>query len=413
MPEASNGTGQLLKFRNCRLLRGHQIVIDDLWVRNGKILNPERLFYDEQTLADVNIDCNGLILAPGFIDVQINGAFGVDFSVDTDHLSADLQRVAKGLLEHGVTSFCPTVITSHPTLYRKILPQFKKTDGGPDGATILGLHLEGPFINKEKKGAHLVECIADIKNGLSTLLDIYGNLDNVAILTLAPELQGAYEVIRPLTERGITVSLGHSMANLSEGEKAVQQGARFITHLFNAMLPFHHRDPHLVGLLTSNKIPGGSTVFYGIISDGVHTHPAALRIAQRTHPNGLVIVTDAVPAMGLPAGVHHLGTQVVEVKNNRAVLAGTNTLCGSIATMNQCVQFFYNATECSKMEALEYASLHPAKLLGISHQKGTLDYGSDADFIILDDELTVKATYIAGQQVWKDPSLTLVAKEAK
>lgn len=410
MPEALNGKqqrGKLLKFFNCSLLRDHKVIVDDLWVRNGKILDPKKIFYDEQALADVRIDCDGLLLAPGFIDAQINGGFGVDFSVDNDNLFADLKHVAKGLLQHGVTSFCPTVVTSRPDLYRKVLPQFKKTEGGADGATVLGLHLEGPFINKDKKGAHIVECIAEIKNGMSSIIDIYGSLENVAILTLAPELPGANDVIRQLTGLGVTISLGHSMANLCEGEEAVRQGARFITHLFNAMLPFHHRDPHLVGLLTSNKIPAGATVYYGMISDGVHTHPAALRIAHRTHPKGLVLVTDAVPAMGLPIGIHTLGAQVVEVTDDRAVIAGTNTLCGSIATMNQCVQFFYRATECSKVEALEYASLHPAQLLGITERKGTLDYGADADFIVLDNDLSVKATYIGGEQVWKDPDLVL------
>ncbi|XP_035770014.1 N-acetylglucosamine-6-phosphate deacetylase [Neolamprologus brichardi] len=174
------------------------------------------------------------------------------------------------------------------------------------------------------------------------------------------------------------VLAGHSAADLSQAEEAVQHGASFITHLFNAMLPFHHRDPGIVGLLTSDRIPAGRAVYYGMIADGIHTNPAALRIAHRAHPSGLVLVTDAITAMGLPPGRHTLGQQVIEIQGLHAYVAGTKTLSGSIATMDMCVRHFKQASGCSVQEALEAASLHPAQLLGISPKKGKLDYGSDA-----------------------------------
>lgn len=404
--------GCIQKLTNCRLLRDHQLIFDDIWVRDGKIQNPEKLFFDEHVVADVVTDCNNLIIAPGFIDVQLNGAFGLDFSSVSDTIDEDLEKVAKGILSHGVTSFCPTIVTVKHERYQKILPHFYRRDGSIRGAGVLGVHLEGPFISKDKRGAHLLECITDMKDGFSSLTDVYGsNLDNVAIVTIAPELPGALEVIAPLRERGIVVSLGHSMATLADGEAAIARGAQFITHLFNAMLPFHHRDPHLMGLLASDdEIPSSETIFYSMIADGVHTHPAALRIAQRTYPKGLVLITDAIPAMGLPSGIHPLGCQMIEVKDNRAVIAGTDLLCGSIATLDQCVRFFKSATRCSQIEALESASLNPAQLLGITDRKGTLDYTTDADFILLDDALNVHATYVAGEQVWKDPVTVLTSK---
>ncbi|KAH0631857.1 hypothetical protein JD844_019739 [Phrynosoma platyrhinos] len=307
----------VFRFSNGWILKNHELQREDLWVRDGKILNPEKLFFDEKKPADIRLDCRGCIIAPGFIDV---------------------------------------------------LPQICVKNGGPHGAGILGVHLEGPFISKEKRGAHPEDYLRTFETGaFQDLLATYGCLDGVRIVTLAPEMKRSSEVIQELTKRGICVSLGHSVANLSQAEEAVHHGATFITHLFNAMLPFHHRDPGIVGLLTSDQIPPGRQVFYGMISDGIHTNPAALRIAHRAHPKGLVLVTDAITAMGLAPGRHTLGQQVVEMDGLNSYIAGTTTLSGSIATMDTCVRHFRKAT----------------------------------DFLLLNDSLHVQATYIAGQQVWK------------
>jgi N-acetylglucosamine-6-phosphate deacetylase len=154
-------------------------------------------------------------------------------------------------------------------------------------------------------------------------------------------------------------------------------------------------------LLASNEIPEGKAVYFGIISDGIHTHGAALRIAYRTHPEGLILVTDAISALGLEDGAHRIGQYTIEVRDHKAYIAGTNTLCGSIAPMDECIRVFLNATKCPLEFALEAASLHPAKCIGISKQKGTLDFGSDADFILLDDKLQVHSTWISGECVFE------------
>lgn len=392
----------ITQFINCRILREHQLQREDLWVRDGRILDPEKLFFDEQGYADERVNCEGSIIAPGFIDVQINGGYGIDFSQASEDVSSGLSFVSKKILQHGVTSFCPTLVTSPPAVYHKVLPQVKVHDGGRGGAGVLGFHLEGPFISVEKKGAHPESFLRTFQaGGMEDLMDAYGSLDSVAMVTLAPELAGSQSVVRELCRRGVTVSLGHSVANLSQAEEAVHHGASFITHLFNAMLPFHHRDPGIVGLLTSDRVPSGRTVYYGMIADGIHTNPAALRIAHRAHPSGLVLVTDAITAMGLPPGRHTLGQQVIEIQGLHAYVAGTTTLCGSIATMDMCVRHFKQAAGCSVEEALEAASLHPAQLLGVVHKKGNLDYGSDADLVLLDDALNVKATFISGEEVWR------------
>nr|CAG4651830.1 EOG090X06GX [Triops cancriformis] len=396
--------GVVIQFRNCCILRNHQIIREDLWTRNGKIINPEPLFFDEKISADVQIDCHNALIAPGFIDLQINGGFGIDFSNGGEDIVAGIRKVAKGILAHGVTSFCPTIVTSPPSVYHEMLPKVHKTPGSIEGAEVLGVHLEGPFISPSRKGAHDTRYMQDFSQGFEILTKVYKTLENLCIITLAPELPGAVEVIPKLIQSGVTVSLGHSIGSLSDGEKAALHGASFITHLFNAMLPFHHRDPGLVGLLASDAIPKGKTIYYGIIADGIHTHLAALRIAHRTHPEGLVLVTDAMSALGLKAGRYNLASQQVDVTEDSAYVAGTTTLCGSIAQMDKCVRIFKKATGCSLVAALEAATLHPALAVGLQKKKGTLNFGADADFVFLGPDLEVWSTWIASEKVYQNPN---------
>ncbi|XP_076179159.1 N-acetylglucosamine-6-phosphate deacetylase isoform X2 [Ptiloglossa arizonensis] len=334
-----------------------------------------------------------------FISFYLLGGFGIDFTHNVNNVQEGINKVAKKLLEFGVTSFCPTLVTSPSETYYKILPNIKRSNGGLHGAAVLGIHLEGPFISPSKKGAHPENYIKQFEKGFESVIDMYGSLENVCLVTLAPELPNAQSVITELCKRNIKVSLGHSIGNLHEGEDAVKSGASFITHLFNAMLPFHHRDPGLVGLLTSDKIPAVKIIHYGIIADGIHTHPAALRIAHRTHPRGLVLVTDAISALGLEEGMHQLGQFQIEMRMGSAYIAGTNTLCGSTAEMSKCVRLFKEATGCSMVEALEAATLHPARTLGIENIKGVLNYGADADFVMLNDNLELLSTWISGECV--------------
>ncbi|RUS69293.1 hypothetical protein EGW08_022942 [Elysia chlorotica] len=399
-PSSSKGYGYLYQYTNCRILRDGKIFREDLWVRDGRIMNPEVLFFVERVNADQRIDCGNLIIAPGLIDVQINGGYGYDFSTESQ-VEEGIKKVSQAVLSRGVTSFCPTVITSAPHAYKQILPKIKKRNGSKEGAGILGVHVEGPFIERERRGAHPSQLIRDYDKGFKDVLEVYGDLSNVAMVTLAPEKQKTPEVIQEFCKRGIVVSVGHSNANLIQGEEAVRSGARFITHLFNAMLPFHHRDPHLVGLLTSDQLPQNRKVFYGLISDGIHTHPAALRIAHRVHPEGIVLVTDAIQATFLPDGTYPFGEQTIVVKGKHSYLKDTNTLAGSLASLDDCVRLFAKETGCGPELALQAASLHPAQMLGIADKKGTLDFHSDADFIMLDDELNVKATFIAGECVYR------------
>ncbi|CAI5446219.1 unnamed protein product [Caenorhabditis angaria] len=392
--------GKLIQFLNCRVFRNDQIKFDHLWVRDGRIVDETVLFFDEGKEADIQVDCCGLILSPGFIDLQLNGGFGIDFSTYTTNYADDVSKVAKNLLAHGVTSFAPTIITSTSDVYHKVLPLLKKSNGcAENGAGIVGAHLEGPFISAEKRGCHPKNFVISSfgENVEETIKNTYSSFENIAIVTLAPELEGSDKAIEYLTNQEITVSVGHSSANLEHGENAINHGAKMITHLFNAMQAYHHRDPGLIGLLTSEN---GRKVSYGIISDGIHTHDSALRIAHRTNADGMILVTDAIAALGMSDGIHKLGSQTINVNGLHAILQGTNTTAGSVANMPFCIRHLIKTTHCSVEYALKCATEKPAQLIGIQNEKGVLSVGNLADIVLLDENIEVKATFCAGQRVF-------------
>lgn len=418
-----------LQFTNCRVLRDGKLVKDDIWVTGGKIVDGQQWFYATKAKATRVIDCKGKILAPGFIDVQINGGYGTDFSNCADEfgLRKGVAKVAKKLLSTGTTMFCPTIISSSKEAYTQLIPQIEAGPGGPDGAAVIGLHLEGPFIAAGKKGAHParhITCcqemfepmepvhpesdVADSAPGPTSdermarakkyLLETYSSLSGLSIVTIAPELPYAAEMISILSQAGVRVSLGHSQSNLAQAEAGVNAGGSMVTHMFNAMTAFHHRDPGIIGLLGSTKVD--KRPFYGLIVDGFHTHESAIRIAHTTHPDGCILVTDAMAAMGLGAGVHTLGDVKVNIDaENKATVDGfPEVLAGSAITMDASVQRL--AQIIGVCAALEAASLHPAQALGLDGSKGRLEADHDADIVMLDDDLKLHATYIAGELCW-------------
>ncbi|KAG0005553.1 putative N-acetylglucosamine-6-phosphate deacetylase [Entomortierella chlamydospora] len=337
---------KVTKIVNCKILRDHKIIEKDaIWIQDGKIIDPHKFFWYQKRLPDEVLDAEGLLVAPGFIEAQINGAFGVDFSLPLDHdkYEKGLLKVSRGLLKYGTTSYCPTIVSSSSSVYHKVLSHLKPRAGSAKtGATVLGAHVEGPFINKARHGAHELGVLqASAHNGYKDFKNVYGfegetpeaqkklseeDLNCVKIITCAPELDGVMGTIPDLVKAGITVSVGHSMANISQAEKAVINGATFITHLFNAMPQFHHRDPGVIGLLGSRfDLP---RPYYGLICDGIHVHPNSIKIAYDSHPKGAILVTDAMSAMGLLPGSYQLGNMSVTKEDDRVYIEGTDTLAG-------------------------------------------------------------------------------------
>jgi N-acetylglucosamine-6-phosphate deacetylase len=371
---------KLIRYFNCRVLKNHTLQEGELWVQGDKIVSP-------QDFADEEIDVHGWIVAPGYIDLHINGGFGIDFSEEGERVI----EVAKSLPKYGVTAFLPTVISSSSEQYQKNLPRIRKKMGvSKEGAKILGIHLEGPFLNRAQSKAHNPAFVQPC----SSPEKMYGSLEGVKIVTLAPELAGSSEIIAFLHGKGIIASAGHTEATDQQLQEAKERGLRFVTHLYNAMPPFHHRNPAAVGyVLTRAAIP------YSVIADHAHLHPQALELAWRMHPEGLIVITDAMAALGLPPGSYSLGKREVEVKGERAVIKETEIIAGSVIGMDSAVRYLRSSTNCSIVEALEAATLKPAELLGIQKEKGTLQEGSDADFLFLDDDLFVQDCYIGGKTV--------------
>lgn len=372
-----------------RLVKDHKLQLADLWVSGGKVISP-------QDKADVTINVHNGIIAPGYIDLQINGAFGSDICSNPEKV----EEIANHLTQFGITSFLPSIVTSSSEDYKRVLPILRKQmHEQTSGSQILGLHLEGPFFSNEKKGAQNSSLFRSCDHE-NILEEVYGSLEGIKIVTLAPEVKGALEVIKKLKKEGIIVSVAHSIATEDQMNKAIENGLGFVTHLFNGMERFHHRNPGIVGAALTRP-----ELSFSIIGDPHHLHPKAIQLAWQMAPEGLILISDAMAALGLPPGNYQLATAKVEVKDNKAVIEGTETIAGSVISLDQAVRYLYNSSNCSKADAIEAASYKPAKLLNMETTKGHLKEGADADIIVLDDDLNVQETYLKGIKVFSKERL--------
>lgn len=334
-------------------------------------------------------DAQGLIVAPGFIDLQFNGAFGHDFTADP----SSIWTVAAQYARYGVTAFLPTIITSPLETVAAARAIVLDIPADFRGALPLGLHVEGPFLNVKKKGAHnpnylqspTVEAVRD-----------WSPETGVRIVTLAPELPGALDVIRSLTERGVVVSAGHSMATYDEAIAGFDAGIRYGTHLFNAMPALTHREPGLPGALLADP-----RVTVGFIADGIHTHPSVIGIVWRAlEGRRMSLVTDAMAALGMPAGQHLLGDYDVYVDERSARLAD-GTLAGSILSLDQALRNVIQLTGCTLNEALGGMTTTAARVLGLEEERGRVAAGSRADLVLLTPDLHVHSTIVGGEVVYE------------
>ena len=346
------------------------------------------------------LDASGLILAPGFIDIQINGAFGCDFTTQP----ASVWEAAEGLPRFGITAFLPTLITS--PLEQVATAQGVIQQGPPPGFTgamPLGLHVEGPFLNPARSGAHNP---AYMRHPSIEAVGDWSPEAGVRLVTLAPELPGALEVIRLLAGRGVVVSAGHSQATVEEAQPAFEAGLTCGTHLFNAMPPIEQRNPGLAGaLLAYTPAPGGHEVFCGLICDGVHLHPATVRLAWKAlGAKRLILVTDAIAALGLPPGRYRLGDQEVIIDGLSSRLAD-GRLAGSLLSPDQAIRNLMAYTGCTLEEALATVTRNPARLLGLENERGGIIPGALADLVLLTPDYQVVATLVHGRFVFMSKDL--------
>jgi N-acetylglucosamine-6-phosphate deacetylase len=332
-------------------------------------------------------------LAPGFIDGHVHGGGGAQCNTDDPD---EVAAVARFHARHGTTALLATTVSAEVDRLEGFLAAIAGAGrgrfGGGDGARVLGAHLEGPFLSRARPGAMDAGTFRTPDVGVLNALLAAGG---VRMMTLAPELPGALELVMMLRAAGVVVSLGHSDATFAQACAAADAGATSVTHLFNAMGAWHHRAPGLAGAALDH---GGLSC--ELIADGVHVDPAALRLALRARGTGGVrLVTDAIAAAGMGDGVFALGDAPVMVRDGRALLGGSSTLAGSTLTMDAAVAGAVRMTGVSVSDAVTMATAVPARVLGVTERMGAIAAGLDADLVVLDDDLTAWGTLVAGRWV--------------
>lgn len=334
-------------------------------------------------------------LMPGRIDLHIHGAGGADV-MDATPLALDQIRVM--LAAEGVTGFLATTITESVENMDRALQNIDHYQKNKKclGAKILGIHLEGPFISSRYRGAHRSEFILPPNIALFDRWQRCAG-GRIKSVTLAPELPNGMELIRHLCKKEVIASIGHTDANFEITQSAIAAGARHATHLFNAMRPFHHREPGCVGAILLD-----SRVLAELIVDGHHCHPAAIELALRTKGvNGLVLVSDAMRAKCCAQGaVFDLGGQSVFIQGGAACLEN-GTLAGSVLTLTQAVKNMLRFTDCTLTDLVYLTSINPAKALNIFDKKGSLALGKDADLTVLDKNWDVVLTLCEGEIIYR------------
>ncbi len=341
-----------------------------------------------------DLNAQGGIIAAGFIDLQINGAGGTLISEQPE--PETVEKIAALLPQFGCTAFLPTVITGSMEQTIAALRAVDTACGRPRrGARVMGAHVEGPFINPERKGVHCPQFIREPSvDELRRFID--DGSRHILVLTLAPEMPGADSVIAEAARRGITVSVGHSQASVEQVHKAVTWGARMVTHLFNAMPPLESRRPGIIGAaLTMDALS------VGLIADGIHVDPISMSVAiHGKRGDGMFLVTDAMPALGTDATQFWLNGRRIIVENGRCTTED-GTLAGSVLSMDQAVRVVHTTVGVNLADALRMAAGNAARAVRVDATKGTLEPGKDADVVVLDRSLNVVATVVEGETVYR------------
>jgi N-acetylglucosamine-6-phosphate deacetylase len=333
------------------------------------------------------VDVAGLVAVPGFIDLQVNGACGRDITDDP----AAMWAIGASLARHGVTAFLATIVSSAHGRVDEAIDAWRQAPAS-HGAVPIGLHVEGPYLSPARAGAHRREHLRAPDPGeASTWTPEAG----VRVVTLAPELPGALDLVAQLSRREVVVAAGHTDADAATGRAAVDAGVRYATHLFNAMRPLEHRAPSLAAALLDDE-----RVTIGLIADGVHVASEMLAVVRRTvGPGRLSLVSDAMAGLDMATGPVRLGDAEVVVGEDGARLAD-GTLAGAIAGLDVGLRTLIAATGCDLAEALAAVTSTPAELLGLGEGRGRLEVGGRADITLLTEALDVAATLVAGEVAW-------------
>jgi N-acetylglucosamine-6-phosphate deacetylase len=378
-----------LFIHNVRLICGDELKNRSVYIRNGQI---ESVSKDKETSvikAECEIDGNGHFLIPGMIDVHIHGAEGFDMM---DGSIKSVEAVSKTCAQTGCTSFLATSVSSSLDDLLKMITNVSETVGKEPGAQIVGIHIEGPYLNVKRKGMQNESYLRHPNlEEMDYIINKAGSL--IKMVTLAPELTGGLEMISFLKERGIIAAIAHSDATYEEAKEAFEIGASHVTHCFNGMRPIHHRDPGLI-LAAFEE----SSVSVQAIVDDVHLHPAIVRLLYREKgPDKMVLITDALQAMGMGDGTYLFGGHEVNVHQGVAKLTD-GTLASSTVTMNEALAKTVKSGIPLK-DAVKMATETPANVLGLLN-KGRIEPGADADLVLMNDHFEVMWTIINGKMVY-------------
>ena len=365
------------------LTGGHDLGPTCLELDSGRIIAVEAST-NPTAATDIVLDDGWIV--PGLVDLQVNGAGGVDLTSAAEPTAA-LDAVAIVLAQHGVTAFCPTLVSSPVERIVERLPALRPRPTA--GAMCLGAHVEGPFIDPAHRGVHDPEVLRHASGDeIARWLDA----GPPALVTLAPELPGSLAAIEQLCAAGVVVSLGHSGANVAAAQAGVAAGARMGTHLFNAMPPLHHRQPGLVGALLASQAT------LGLIADGVHLDPLVIELVVRlAGPRRVALVSDALAAAAAAPGTVALGDQTVH-SDGVSVRRANGTLAGSALLLDACLRHARDwlGDWLSPAELVLMATQTPADVLG-ARRKGRIEAGADADLALFDSEWQVRTTIVGGR----------------
>jgi N-acetylglucosamine-6-phosphate deacetylase len=382
---------QRLLIINCRLYDAPDIErTTSVLIENGIIVQIGQI--DSGTACDETLDAQGQIIAPGFIDVHIQGAGGADI---LDATPDALEAISRACARFGTTGFLATTVfkPNQDNRHLALADEYIGRDLG--GANLLGIHLEGPFISIEKKGMILPDCIC-LPSEL--LLDEIQRVTDghLSMMTIAPELPGSLGIIRSLVESGAIASFGHSNATYEQTLDGFEGGISHVTHLFNAMPSIHHRSPGpLAAIFQAEHITAQ------VITDGVHIHPAVLKFAyENLGPDRAIPITDGMQAIGLGDGMFIYNGVEYESKAGTARYKD-GTLIGTALGLSQMLERFIAFTDCPLDIAIRMVTQNPAGLLGLDDKKGTIAVGKDADLILLENDLSVHTTIVAGKIIFR------------
>lgn len=384
----------------CILLRGGRVLTPAGMINNGALLIRGHQIVFVGSLSDLpdlseeylELDTPDSLIVPGFVDIHIHGVDGAD-AMDGSHEALDV--MSRALVRYGTTSFLPTTMTGDRGSLRQAARAVSEAaTRGTSGANLLGMHLEGPFISINKKGVQNPEYarLPDIAE-LEDLIELSGN--RVRLVSIAPELPGALRVIERLTSRGITVSVGHSNATFADVMKAVNCGLDHATHTFNGMKGFCHREPGTVGAVLALQ-----QIKAEVIADMIHVDPIAIRVLVAAKGvDRVILISDAIRAVGMPDGEYDLGGLAVTVTDGEARLQD-GTLAGTTLTIIEAIRNMVDRVGVCIEEALQMATINPARSIGCDDRKGSLVVGKDADVTVLSRDLRVQKTIVMGKVVY-------------